>query len=118
MGILGLLKRFIPFLLTFAAGLLIASFFVPLTFPGSRMRAKKEQHKKWHDQIERENNDLRQENADLKREIESLKGSAFRWHGAKDWSDDLPVVNGLPDVPPPPPIPVAPIAPAAPKRAR
>jgi hypothetical protein len=118
MGIFGILKRFVPFILTFAAGLLIASFFVPLGFPGSRFRARKEQHKKWHAQIERENSDLRQEIADLKREIESLKSDPLRCDGTADWSDHDNRFGELPLVPPPPPIPVAPVAPHAPKRAR
>jgi len=115
MGILGLLKRFIPFVLTFAAGLLIASFFVPLAFPGSRWRAGKDRRHKYVERIERENNDLRQENADLKRELESLKSTPLGWNRTSEWSEDLPVINDLPLVPPPPPIPVAP---HAPKRSR
>jgi hypothetical protein len=96
----GLLKRFLPFFLTFATGLFIASFFVPI-IPrfnyerGDRRNRQCRQmifeNQSQRDEIQR----LRQENADLKR-LGAETDRAFEFES---------------DVPPPPMAPVRPVAP-------
>lgn len=39
MQFIGVLKRVLPFLLSFAAGLLVSSFFVPLTMPFEKLES-------------------------------------------------------------------------------
>lgn len=66
MPLIGIIKRIIPFLLTFAAGLFVASFFVSLWTPsfgrgtgGGRHECRRVRH---------ENSELRIENERLKQE--------------------------------------------------
>lgn len=110
MKLSSIVLRAVPFLLTFAAGLLIASIFVPITAPSFSSNSRFENYRK-HDrhkksnwrQIKAENEALKYENQRLENQIEEmqrqleLKGTEF--------GD----VNSF-DVPPPPPF--APAAPA------
>jgi hypothetical protein len=109
----GLLKRFIPFFLTFAAGLLIASFFVPilpsLSFKGGRIK-----HREQDRQREVEVQRLLDENYNLKLQLEEMRKNQM-----EDWDGRvgvMPLLHELPAEPPPPPMP--PRAPVAPKKAR
>ncbi|MEO8648549.1 MAG: hypothetical protein ABI539_05225 [Acidobacteriota bacterium] len=94
----GVVKRFVPFLLTFAAGLFIASLFVPLTSPFRRAALKG-----CHEQgLIRENRELRETNERQRRELEVLRREAIN-----NWSPDeleLAVPPVLPDAPQPPPV--------------
>lgn len=74
---IGLFKRIIPFVLTFAAGLFIASFFVSIVpnFSGWR-ETRRGSHCREHRELRKQNEELRQkyyelvgENSDLKRQI-------------------------------------------------
>jgi|GEM_PF-1019117 uncharacterized protein HemY len=74
----GLLKRVIPFVLTFAAGLLLASFFVSVALPNMGEWRSNRRDRRWreHKQLRQESEDLRQKyfeevekNAELRRQI-------------------------------------------------
>jgi len=95
---MGFIKRFLPFVLTFAAGLFIASFFVTVGLPkfGSRHRESK-RHQMHNLKVEVEQ--LKKEKCDLKRQIDELKTTSTDLEGAVD-------AGFL--VPPPPIAPVAP----------
>lgn len=100
---LGLLKRIIPFVLTFAAGLLLASFFVPIGWQSalsSERRSRCHKHRM-----------IMQENADLKDEIrrlnERINSAEARAHWYRDGLMDVPAPV-IPDIDPPPPPPVKP----------
>lgn len=97
----GLLKRFIPFFLTFAAGLLIASFFIPVTAP-SWGRGKAKRHRAQHEQMERDMQRLREENLNLKMELKEARERSTDWTAG----ELPPVVWEGPMPPPPPPAPV------------
>lgn len=65
----GFLKRVLPFFLTFAVGLLIASFFVSIT-PNFKFEKRRwSKHRAYHYQLESDNQRLRQENEMLKRQL-------------------------------------------------
>ncbi len=63
------IKRIVPFFLTFAVGLFIASFFVTIAAPTFRFSLGGERfgrHQKYHRMMEFENQRLREENERLK----------------------------------------------------
>jgi cell division protein FtsB len=95
----GVFKRVVPFLLTFCAGLFIASFFVTIASPnfgGFRRQSKYRQMR----QVRMEVEELRRERTRLKEEIENLQNER---------NTTVQSVERLPDnvyeVPPPPPVP-------------
>jgi hypothetical protein len=92
MSYLAIFKRIIPFFLTFAAGLLIASIFVPITAPSFRNadRGGKWRH---HRECKKEKESLRRENKRLRQELEQ-----------RNEIQNLKLDFEL-DVPPPPPPP-------------
>src|SRR5687767_15451069 len=92
----GIFKRIIPFALTFAAGLFIASFFVSLALPSFSWRGER-RFGKCHraKQLERENTELRLEN-------ERLRRSAEQWSEADLRNAVPPVVEFEAHKPPPP----------------
>ena len=100
----GLFKRIIPFVLTFAVGLFIASFFVSIAFPGERWRNSRRVNR-FHEmqQLRIENDELREKLRQLRTDNEELRRSA----GALD--SDLVIPEAVPPVdfeehhPPPPP---------------
>ena len=102
----GFFKRIIPFFLTFAAGLFIASFFVSISGPGFRGRGFGGRHKEMK-RLHLENEMLRNENLRLKNQMEtqtwapleipSSSHDHFRGHGP-----EVPVEG-----PPPPRAPRA-----------
>jgi hypothetical protein len=109
----GLLKRFIPFFLTFAAGLLIASFFVPI-LPNLSLGGGRRKHREQDRQREVEFQRVLDENYSLKLQMEEMRKNQM-----EDWDDHvgvMPLLHELPAEPPPPPMP--PRAPVAPKNAR
>lgn len=68
----GFLKRVLPFFLTFALGLLIASFFVTVAVPNFKFQKRGSwgnKHRQYHQRIESENQRLREENNLLKRQL-------------------------------------------------
>jgi hypothetical protein len=101
MSYLAIFKRIIPFFLTFAAGLLIASIFVPITSPSFRgMERGKRFHNK---QLKMENDELRRENCRMKKELEALREIDQNW-------DSTNLKYAVPEIqveaPPPPAPPV------------
>ncbi|HMJ09428.1 MAG TPA: hypothetical protein VK468_10510 [Pyrinomonadaceae bacterium] len=66
----GIVKRFVPFLLTFAAGLFIASFFVSIAMPTFRGKNRENRRFVHRGEMQFEMDRLRQENEQLKRELE------------------------------------------------
>lgn len=92
------IKRFFPFLLTFAAGLLIASFFVTVAAPSFQFNKRTGKYKKFRS-MKNENDRLRRENERLKRELAEREAMDSEYH----FSLDVPPPPMLP-MPPPPPI--------------
>jgi hypothetical protein len=90
----GLFKRIIPFVLTFAAGLFLASFFVSIAFPGERLRSKRWSHRH-HDkqQLRIENQELREKNRVLKLENEELRKRSAEWDVDAFMKDAVPPVE-------------------------
>ena len=68
----GFVKRIIPFFLTFAVGLFIASFFVSIAAPNFQFKRSnwKRNHRQYDRQMELEIQRLREENMRLKNEAE------------------------------------------------
>ena len=65
----GFVKRVVPFFLTFALGLLVASFFVSVALPRFNFPNRGfNRHRQYHRQMELENQRLREENSRLKRQ--------------------------------------------------
>ena len=95
---LGLVKRFIPFLLTFSLGLLIASFFVSVAAPSFQFgnRAK---NRGWK---YREYNRLKHENRQLRERVERLEREKNMTVSEFDIDVNVPPPP-MPPLPPPPP---------------
>jgi hypothetical protein len=102
----GLFKRIIPFVLTFAAGLLIASIFVPIGFPNAAKWREARRAGKCHErhQLRMENEELREKVRTQRSEIQELRRDAH------EWDSDTEILNAVPPVileehkplPPPP----------------
>ena len=94
---LGVFKRVVPFILTFAAGLFIASFFVTISAPNfgnSRRQVRIREMQR----VRMEVQELKQERNRLKEEIENLRNERREIWGAKfEHSPDIDLA-----VPPPP----------------
>ncbi len=101
----GLLKRILPFALTFASGLFIASFFVSVGMPafGTRHRENRRNEAR---ELQIEVQQLRKEKCNLRREMHEMRMSVGNGVGVMD---DLSEFE---------PVPAPPIAPAAPHRHR
>ena len=100
MSYLQISKRIIPFFLTFAAGLLIAGIFVPITGPSFR-NADRGGRWRYHKECRRERETLRLENDRLKQELEQLRSNT-------DWNTrtleyQAPEIRIEVPAPPPPP---------------
>lgn len=113
----GLLKRFIPFFLTFAVGLFIASFFVTVAAPKFQWgQGRRHQHKQEDIRRDERIKQLEERLAQRELEIRNLRDRSVDWNGYDAF--DVPA-------PPLPPLPVSedagsapPKAPAAPKRVK
>lgn len=75
MDFIAVFKRVVPFFLTFAAGLAIASFFVPLTAPSFKWESKRYNRGYHHKcrEMQSEVERLRNENLRLKLEVEQIR---------------------------------------------
>jgi hypothetical protein len=89
MRFLALIKRFIPFFLTFALGLFIASFFVSVAAPNLNIRSRGFKNRDYHR--------LRYENERLRERVRRLESERLN----NDFDLDI-------NVPPPPPMPPPP----------
>lgn len=105
----GFIKRFLPFALTFAAGLFIASFFVTIGFPKLGSRHRERRHHEMHE-LRNEVEQLRKEKCDLRRQLEDKKTS-------QDLENTFDAPSAV-ELSVPPPVPIAPAAPKAPHRHR
>lgn len=66
----GFIKRILPFFLTFAFGLLIASFFVSIAAPNFNFQRRGfNRHREYDKRMEFENRQLRDENNRLKQQL-------------------------------------------------
>lgn len=94
---LGIFKRVVPFVLTFAAGLFIASFFVTIAAPNFGMSRRQVRMREMR-QVRMEVEQLRQERNRLKEEIENLRNERRAvWESKFQSTPDMDFA-----VPPPP----------------
>ncbi len=100
MRLLEIVKRFAPFLLTFALGLLIASFFVSVAAPNFSNFKRNRKH---HDckRTSSENERLQERIKFLERRNSQLESEKLNFDSDFETNFDAPV-------PPPPPAPIAP----------
>ena len=99
----GFFKRIVPFFLTFAVGLFIASFFVSIAAPDFRfsMRGERTRHFERDRMMEFENQRLNEENLRLKKQLEDADEINVR-NLKYNYDFDVPPV---PLMPPPAPMP-------------
>lgn len=96
----GFIKRILSFALTFAAGLFIASFFMPIGMPGSRHRERRQNEMR---EMRIEVEQLRKEKCELRRQLEEAKSNPTTWEEPLNLDGDAEMM-----APVPPPVPVAP----------
>ncbi len=90
----GFIKRVVPFFLTFAAGLFIASFFINIAAPSFQFgRGYRMNHREWDRQREAENQRLKERNAQLEQRLSDSDADRIDFQNLKF------------TVPPPPPAP-------------
>lgn len=96
----GFVKRIVPFFLTFAVGLFIASFFVTVAAPSFQIpnRGWRKNHRQYDRQRELEIQRLQEENLRMKNQLSEKDSQSFSASELKY------------NVPPPPPLPPAPKA--------
>ena len=96
----GFTKRILPFFLTFAVGLFIASFFVSIAAPSFQFpnRGSKRKHREEDIQRDLEIQRLREENL-------RLKSQQSDWENADYQNLNLKYVPPVPPMPPAPPAP-------------
>jgi hypothetical protein len=106
---LEVIKRAIPFILTFVLGLFIASFFITISFP--KVRVNQNCGARWRHKAEmrRQIEALKSENDSLKREIENSRIE----NDSKLW--DAPIMPVAPVAPLPPDIEFDPQSPLSKK---
>jgi hypothetical protein len=90
---LGVFKRVVPFLITFALGLFVASFFVSLAFPSFPASRRQMKMRECH-RVQMNYEELQQENQRLRDELAEARAKMVR-----DFESDIRLA-----VPPPPPI--------------
>ncbi len=110
---MGFIKKVVPFFLTFAIGLFVASFFVSIAVPNFKIPNRGwRRHQQYHQRIETENQRLREKNLRIDRELAEIK----RELAEKERSEVILSSDGNFDVPPPPPMPPAPYKPMSQRR--
>lgn len=95
----GVLTRVLPFFLTFAAGLFIASFFINISTPSFAFPRKSYKYREMQ-RLRDENRDLRKTNSELRRQLEEARQNSLmtvRNHF------DVPSFEVDAPLPPPPP---------------
>jgi hypothetical protein len=95
MMFLGVFKRIVPFFLTFAAGLFIASFFINISSPSFNFPRKSHKFREMQ-RLRDENRDLRRSNEELRRQLEEARRNAEL---------KLTIDSDFPNFEPPPPPP-------------
>ncbi|MBX3245131.1 MAG: hypothetical protein KF685_11815 [Acidobacteria bacterium] len=82
----GIIKRLVPFFLTFAVGLLVASFFVPLSFPSlSGLRMKAEERRSRIERMRYGRHEVMRENRQLKEEVIRLRERVAEMESGKGY---------------------------------
>ena len=95
----GVLKRIIPFFLTFAAGLFIASFFINIASPSFNFPRKSHKYREMQ-RLRQDYERVKRENAELKQQLdEARRNTELQLHG----DSDFPRFEAVPLPPPPPP---------------
>ncbi|MEZ5428399.1 MAG: hypothetical protein R2747_19170 [Pyrinomonadaceae bacterium] len=97
----GVLKRAVPFILTFTVGLLIAGLFISISAPSFRGKRNWKKHREYHRRLESENYRLRVENCRMRKQMAEMERQ-------KRTEEILELKRLDLDVPPPPPLPPAP----------
>ena len=100
MTYIGIFKRIVPFFLTFAAGLFIASFFVTIASPNFNFRRGSHKHREMQ-RLRSENEELKRNACELRKQNEQLRKSALE--SEIEPTLDFPAFES--DAPPPPPPP-------------
>lgn len=97
----GLIKRIVPFFLTFAAGLFIASFFVTIATPNfSGFRRGSDRYREMQ-RLRTENQELRRTNFELRNQNEELRKNSSK--AVIETVDEFPIFETNVPLPPPPP---------------
>ena len=100
MRLLVVIKRFVPFILTFAVGLFIASFFVTIAAPNFQFNRRGfNRHRAYDRQMESENQRLQKENNRLTRENMELKSRKFDINPEFDLDLNAPPLPPAPKAP-------------------
>ncbi len=95
---LGVVKRIVPFFLTFAAGLFIASFFISIASPSFNFPRSRSHKYREMQRIRQDYERVKRENAELRQQLEEArKNGELRLLGDPDFRSFEP--------PPPPPPP-------------
>ncbi len=94
----GIFKRIVPFFLTFAAGLFIASFFVTIATPNFNFRRGSNKYREVQ-RLRTENQELKRTNCELRKQMEELRRNSSEV--SVDYVLGDPVFPA--DAPPPPP---------------
>lgn len=108
MTFVSVLKRVLPFVATFAAGLFLASFFVDLSPPSMESRGHRRGRCREHQGLRMQYLRERERNEQLQQQLDALQQNPIDLKHTEHWN--VPEL----DVPPPPPPPVA----RAPRTAR
>ena len=96
----GLFKRFLPFFLTFAVGLFVASFFVAISSPSFNFRrGGSHKHREIH-RLKIENKELRKDVLRMKRELDEARRNSF---DVTLPVEEVPTFEMDVPLPPPPP---------------
>lgn len=91
MNLMSLVKRIAPFVLTFAVGLFIASFFVTVSAPSFKFKRGFNKHREYDRQREMRINELQTENDRLRKRVADLE--------KRDWVLDTVDVPAPPEPP-------------------
>jgi hypothetical protein len=103
MQLKGFLKRALPFLLTFAVGLAVASLFVNVAAPNFNFKKRNHRCREFREnsRLRTEMDNLRRDNESLRRQLADAENEVRTIYIKPDFDSDI-------DVPLPPPPPVAP----------
>ncbi len=98
MNFVSIVKRVAPFVLTFAVGLFIASFFVTVAAPNFQFKRGFNKHRQYHRRIEAENQRLREENLRLKNRVSEMEKRDWVLDEAPDKITNVPAAPEAPQL--------------------
>ena len=104
MSAMGFVKKVVPFFLTFAVGLFVASFSVSIAVPNFKIpnRGWKRHHQQYHQRIESDNQRLRELNLRLEKSLAELKRTVAEQESSDAVYANEYYYNAPPPVPPAP----------------